>query len=455
MAYAEKYVEQGSSGGDGNDNVGLSLSNATYDHTGGANELQLTSTGSFSGYTFATGDVIWLTNAAGGIVVPAQYAIAAKIDNNIITLVANAGLTGDSTADVDSTGGPWTLAEAFTNATGVSVRVNVKSNAGYTSAADTIDGVGTIVGLLCYRGYNTLIGDLENQGWNSDGTLDVTNYPAIQCDGAITMGASGNKFMLLQNMNFTGALSSPLVGDAAPDHVHVIECKFTNTQNNSSAIALRLDNTCSVINCDLECSGAAHDDVLSIDSECRIIGCRIKGTETSQNLIHCQDRATIVGCMFEGPGIGAAVSNGNPTNIVDNTFYKLETAITLSNVTPLAISGIVNNHITDCGKYIDNLNSGSANVGILEVNNRTRANTTPRTGVGEGANVGEITTETNGESTDFVNFGSGDFHLIDAAPGQGTGTRAKDIGAYKAADPAGGGGGNSSKQAGVGGGQVG
>ncbi len=348
---------------------------------------------------------------------------------------------GDSSGDSEANA--WTFAE-FITATGVSLgagdRVNVISGS-YSTGAVTIAAVGDITQMFAVRGYSSAgnEGDLEGQGFNSDGTLNVTNYPVITCTGAVTMGASGNKFMLLQNLFFTGALSTALLGDVVPDYVHVIECKITNTQNNSSAIALRLDNFCSVINCDLECSGAAHGDVLSIDSECRIIGVRVKGTEASEELIHCQDRTTIVGCMLVGPGIGVHLTNAGAVHVVGNTFYNLETAITLSNITPTVICGIVNNHITDCDKYIDNLNSGSGNVAILEVNNRTRNNTTPRTGVGDGANVGEITTDTGAEATDFVNFGSGDFHLIDAAPGQGVGMRARDIGAYKAADPAGGG----------------
>ena len=38
MAFVEKFVTDGASGGDGDDNLGLALSNATYDHSGGASE---------------------------------------------------------------------------------------------------------------------------------------------------------------------------------------------------------------------------------------------------------------------------------------------------------------------------------------------------------------------------------------------------------------------------------
>lgn len=83
------------------DAVGLGLSNATYDHTGGAAERLLTSTGDFASYTFTAGDQIYLSGAAGGVA-EGLYEIASRESDDAIALSANPGLTADSTSDVDS-----------------------------------------------------------------------------------------------------------------------------------------------------------------------------------------------------------------------------------------------------------------------------------------------------------------------------------------------------------------
>ena len=319
--------------------------------------------------------------------------------------------------------------------------------------ADTVSNAGTSASLVCFRGYNSSIGDLENQGFNSDGTLNVTGYPVVTLTGQLN---TTNNYVLWQNLSFTGALSTPLVGGTAADFWHMVECKIINTQNNASASAVQFDNGCSAINCDFECSGAAHGNVVDPDNDFCLVGCRIKGTEANKTLLIINDQAKVVGNAFIGPGVGFKLaSTTRQAVVVGNTFYNLDTGITYPNLAITTLGIVVNNHATDCTKWIDNLYSGTANMALIEVNNRTRDNTTPRTGIGDGANVGEITTDTGGISTDYVDAGNGDFHLIDAAPGQGTGMRALDIGAYKAVDPAGGGGSGGGKQAGSGGGQVG
>lgn len=82
--------------------LGVTLVNATYDDTGNAEgELHLSLTGAFANYTFVAGDIIYLENAVGGVA-DGEYAIASKVDDDAILLSADAGLTADSTADVDS-----------------------------------------------------------------------------------------------------------------------------------------------------------------------------------------------------------------------------------------------------------------------------------------------------------------------------------------------------------------
>ena len=135
MAYTERFVTDAASGGDGNANLGLALSSATYDHTGnGEGERHLSSTGAFSGYSFVAGDLLFITGApAGGIVDDTLYEIASRVDDDAILLTATGNLTADSTADVDSSAGPWTLAEWLTNGTAgdrhvTAIRINAATS---------------------------------------------------------------------------------------------------------------------------------------------------------------------------------------------------------------------------------------------------------------------------------------------------------------------------------------
>lgn len=341
-----------------------------------------------------------------------------------------AGGGGDGTS-----GDPWTLAEALTNGTAAD-RINIQSDSGYSIGADVVSGTGTAAQLLCFRGYNSSIGDLENQGWNSDATLNTTNFPVITCTGIFDTGAARNAFLLFQNLVFTGALSSELVGGGSADNCYFVECKITNTQNNTSAVALQLDNACGLINCDLECSGAAHGNVLLWDNNAKAIGCRFKGVDAGVALVTGAGGLSVVSCLLQGAsaaGIGINFeSSANAQLCMGNTFYDLERCIAFPNGAPSLMTFIINNHATDCTEYINNLYSGTANYAVIEVNNRTRDNTTPRTGIGDGANIGEVTTDTGGDTTDYTNPGSNDFTLITGAPGVEAGMRQHtDIGAYQ------------------------
>ncbi len=441
MAYTERFVTDAASGGDGNDNLGLALSSATYDHTGGTVERMVTLAGAFSGYTWVAGDLIYITGApAGGVADNTLYEIASRVGDNDIGLVAHAGLTADSTADLDSSAGPWTLAEAMAAAV-AGDRVNVQSDSGYSTAADVYDNEGTSASVICWRGYNLLIGDLENSGWNADGSLNVTNYPVITCTGTQSHGANANKYNLFQNLVYVGSVNSRLFGSTAVDKVFVVECKFTNTANHASARATQFDNGCTFTNCDFACTGASHNFVTQLDNSALYYDCRFTGTETSEILCSI-DTGSVYNCVFIGPGIGishlSAISQGS--GICGNTFYNLTTAIEAPDVIPSTLMLLANNHCTDCTNYIVSLHSASADMAVMEVNNRTRDNGTARTGIGNGCVIGEVTTDTGDKDTDYTDADNDDMTLIDGAPGVETGLRQhRDIGGLQRAAGSGGG----------------
>lgn len=338
---------------------------------------------------------------------------------------------GDGTS-----GDPWTFAEAITNAV-AGDRINIQSDGAYSIGATTF-GAGTFAAPIIWRGYDTTIGDLDDLGRNANGTLNTTGMPAITITSGWTMGI----YVVVQNLNVTGALSTRLIGDKLKDNWGMISCRIENTQNNAAAKAIEGDNHIKLINCDFICSGAAHGIVVDMDASSKIHGCRFVGTASSV-LLRVTTNAIVLGSVFiktgtlggSGIHIDAIIVGGSDPVIYANTFYNLTDGI-LSTATHTAGNIItIHNHATDCTKFINN----TTNITCYDIQNRTRDNTTPSSTV-ELITAGAITTDTGGSETDYLDDVSGDFHLITTAPGYNAGWDGSDIGGLQTDPPAGGGG---------------
>lgn len=172
---AEYFVKAsgGSDSNDGLDPLGLALTTAAYDHTGnGEGERHLSQTDAFIGYSFTAGDQIYL-NGTGGVA-DGLYEIASKVDNDAILLVADAGLTGDSTSpSITSSDGPWaTIQKGFDTATAGDI-VNICADGTHSPTA-TID-------------VDTNSGAENNpiriRGATANGVFDGTTRPTIDGSG--------------------------------------------------------------------------------------------------------------------------------------------------------------------------------------------------------------------------------------------------------------------------------
>lgn len=347
-----------------------------------------------------------------------------------------ASVAGAGAHDGSSEANAWTMAEAITNGTTAGWRVNFKAGS-YSQGAATIPS-GTTSAPIVWRGYNSTIGDLDDLGRSADGTLNVTNFPVLTITGVLVLGAN----QVLQNFDVTGALSSTLLGGNANDNWSVVRCKITNTQNNASARCLIGDNGCTLFGSDLYCSGAAHASVFDTDQEAWIEDCRFRGTSTSA--LVTVDWATVQHSLFWGnaSAVGMVYQSANASGsaaLHGNTFYGIGTGVTFPDLTPVTVHNLTNNHVTDCSKWIDNLHSATATITVIEKYNRIRDVTTPRTGV-ETITIGEVTTDTGGAATDYVDAGNGNFYLIAGAPGRASGMGGVDIGAYQSAASGGGSG---------------
>jgi hypothetical protein len=345
-----------------------------------------------------------------------------------------------------SIGSPWNLAEGFAHTGGAGVRVNIKSNDVYSIGVTTIAQAGSNAAMSVYRGYDTVIGDLDGQGRNADTSLNTTGFPQITLTGVLTPSAQS----VLQNLNFTGALPAQLIGGNNLDEFNLVSCRIENTQNNAAAQAVKSDNQCQFSNCECVCSGAAHGTILDTDTGSIIVACRFEGVSSSAH-VSMLGTSTTSYCAFLGNLSGSAAGIGlNVENyplqspIVGCTFYHLGTGVQF----PSALNAygppmLINNHATDNAKYIESLYT-VADMAIIEMNNRTRDNTTKYTKIAsaDGINVGEVTSGGgSGPSIDYVNASAGNVRLIDGAAGEGAGLIAyEDIGAFQTEPSASGGG---------------
>jgi hypothetical protein len=348
--------------------------------------------------------------------------------------VAGAG-AHDGTSEANA----WTFAEMITAAPSGGTRVNVKAGS-YSVGAYTL-GAGTAAAPFVIRGYNSTPGDLDNLGRDATGALVTTNMPDITLSAAWVPTAQ----VLLQNLDITGALSSALLNSAGADFFNLLSCRVVNTQNNAAAACLRADNDCQVINCDFECTGAAHGFPVYLSGPGCLHNCRFKGVDADALLQ--VDAGRVEGCVFIGNGSNKGlvfIAGSSEHRVIGCTFYNLTTAIEFPNLVNTEIGVVINNHVTDCSKFIDSLYSGTALIPLIIYNNRTRDVTTLLTGI-ESIEAGAVTTDTGGASTDYTNAGADDLTLISGAPGLLTGMGLNtDIGALQRLVTPGGGGGQTS-----------
>lgn len=324
-------------------------------------------------------------------------------------------VTDSASGGDGSSGSPWTLAEAWTNAA-AGDRVNIQSGS-YSASGGGPSTIGTVTAPIVFRGYNTTIGDLDEQGRDTDGELDTTDFPVITTTSSLTL----ENFNIYQNLILTGTTSANgIVYDTGSDYCALISCSVLQLGAGS---ALRGDNGWVLINCDFKCTTAASSNfTVDLDSISIISTCRFESTVANRQLLQVET-GSVIGCVFIGTGSTndglLFVPQFNGSRIVQNcTFYNLGDAIsydTASNFTSIPV--LINNHITDCSVEINNLYSATSDRPVIAINNRTRDNTTKFTGIDNYIEFNEVTTDTGGAATDYEDAANGDLRLISGAPG--------------------------------------
>lgn len=344
---------------------------------------------------------------------------------------------GSTEADAFS----WTEMVTDINAGGkAGNRYNFKGSVARTTNTDTVTGDGSSTSPIIIRGYTTTIGDGFQGRTSGNGALVTTNMPTVTYTTGRFNG-SGADWILYETINFSGAPSAGVLTVGASSAVK--SCVVGNSSTNAAAVGITTNLGSVIFDNDVTLSGASGGAAaISVTgNEVRVIANRVRGGPAVGILV--TGRATILdNLVYACTGVGIAVTNtaayfciyGN--TIVGGTTDGID-VVTGTTVFQCAL----NNMITDNGGYgIDGVSAANA---IFAAYNRTRDNTSGADNLATdwlaATKYGQVTTDTGGAETDYVNAGSNDYTLVSGSPAKGAGWWPyRDIGALQRQESGGG-----------------
>jgi hypothetical protein len=301
---------------------------------------------------------------------------------------------------------------------GAGIRLNIKGGSYSVSYGGSINtlATATLASPAWIRGYVSTPGDLTYSR-DSTGRLVTTGMPLISLaagDRVLT-----GSYTMVEGLSITGNRSNELfyVGGYAS----VFNVRSENTYNlgfSSSSAFSCSDFSITLVGCDAIKSGTDTANGIVANTGTAIIGCRVTGN-AGPAIYAASGYFSVVDSVLYTSTIGILVggmSFGHNPCIVNNTIYNCSTAaIDMPNTGNMAFScvAIVGNHITDCGRLINN-NYGSV-CGNSLVRNRTRDITSASTNVGDWPSNAAITTDNGGAETDYLDAATANFVLAQRA----------------------------------------
>lgn len=220
---------------------------------------------------------------------------------------------GAGTHDGSSEANAWTFEEAIAAPVAAGCRVNVKTGT-HTLTANRTLPAGTTESPIEWRGYNSTIGDLENQGRDATtGELITTNFPVIDGTSAYRLihgGYTTLKNLIVQSSVTNGtALAAGLTG-------HQTErCKILQSGTGSTRAFAGTTTYGSVIDCDCVISSNNVSALVVTTNWSSIHASRVWCSNASPN-------AALIGISLSGigstgtdnvifnVGVGIAISSG-------------------------------------------------------------------------------------------------------------------------------------------------
>lgn len=393
MAIRFSDASTGNDANDGFDNIGVGLATATW------TEGTLTLTQSGHGYTFATGDVIYLIVGTG--LTSGLYEVASSTSNTIVIVetstlpdVGNGSdiaAGDDGTGDWESSSGPCLTIQANLTALSAGDHVWVRNTAAYGEALTTTTA-GTNTAEVKIEGYGTSLGDggiAVNDGANS-----LTNgwVPNV-----------GSNFYVWKNFRFTQFTVTGF-GSIVGDYITMINIRSDN--NGSSGVLL--DQYCYIYGCYFHNNGG---DGINCDSNPTLLNCVINHNAGDGIML---DIGFVCNCLFfSNAGIAINFILNGDQSVVNCTIDGdgKDTATGIRFTSNFARLMCVNTIIYDCVNGI----VGSAGSGARRIsfNNLVNNCTTPYADFG--TDEGEVT-----DAPDFVNEGT-DYTPGSSSPAKNTG----------------------------------
>lgn len=427
------YVDDqtGNDANDGLDNIGVGLATATW------TEATLTLTQAGHGYTFATGDVIYISAGTG--VTVGRFEVASStantivlVGNSIIPDVGNAvnfATEDQSAGDITSSDGPWITIDKVMVGLGNGDHAWVRATASYTETVvlDTFKAAWSTP--VIFEGYTTTPGD---------GGKVTIDGGATRASGFTTTQVGGTNYVF-KNFIITNHTAAGVSFDAI-DRITWKNCEFiANGTTSGPGIlsgVLHLFENCKFNDNTL--------DGVACQSGAIFVGC-----EFMRNTLEAIDAAgacVALYCTFFSNGSNA-LSGGAANDVytimanctVDGDGKDTLIGLTLNSAFR-SVGAVVNCIFYDCVTGINFANEEA----FISRNNLLNANTANYDN-GAGTYSGEVLT-----APDFVNEVAGaDYSLNAGSPAETAGYDAHsvngtaisaDIGALQRIDSAGGGG---------------
>lgn len=338
---------------------------------------------------------------------------------------------------------------ALVNISGVAVAGNIIWLKGsFTRAAsDTFASSGSATSPIQVIGYNATRGDGYLGRASDNGPLVTTNFSTLAYNSTFKLNCTGT-WVVLSCLNISGSINSSSVVSLESSGT-MRACKIVQNSTTSAYGFIGVNTSVSLIDCDVtlaSTSGGLYA-VYGTDASFRVMGCRINavtGTGVLTALNAIITRNTIFNCA--GVGIQANTNTGTEIYIANTITgcggdgIDLPTGSTTSRF-------IAYNMITSNGGY--GIDFNAVTVAAVLYNNRYRDNTSGATNSGTGfvaaTNWLAVTTDTGGDSTDYVDATTFNYMLIAASPATSAGSPPySSIGANQRSQTGSGGGGQKS-----------
>jgi hypothetical protein len=337
---------------------------------------------------------------------------------------------------------PMSLTTALANAV-AGDRINVKADGIYTrTASDTAVGIGSVTSPIIYRGYLLTPGDGFQGRTGANGALVLSNMPVIAYDDTFRLTLTA--FTIFESITLIANLAATSAALTTGTDCLIIRSNIDNAGTGTGTSAIQLTARAVIFDCDVMLSNPAVTAaaINGINQHVRVLCSRIKG---GVGITTSSGTPIIVGNVIyacSGNGIVTTAAGGAIT-AVGNTIVGNATGINIIAASTV-LHCIVGNMLTDHSAYGVNFNT-PANAGFFAYN-RPRDNASGDINLGidwtAATRYGDVTTDTGGPETDYVDAGANDYKLISTSLAKGMGWFPfRDIGALQREESAEGGGG--------------